>query len=268
MLNIKRNATLCENVNEIKMRLLDYGHAHTNEDWLGHVVSPMYARLYYILGGKPYVIINGERTELEIGKCYLFPTGFSFKHACESSMEQIYFHLNINNSGGIDLLRSAECMMEFTPSPESTERLKRYACGEKPTDSLYVKNIIYADILTMLDKYGIELAATRYSRCVGRAIDCMKQKMSLGLSVSEIAAQSFVSESTLAKRFKAEVGMTVGCYNDELILFEAEQLLLNTDLSVQQISERFGFCDQFYFSRRFKKKYGETPQKYRKLMLI
>ena len=30
----------------------------------------------------------------------------------------------------------------------------------------------------------------------------------------------------------------------------------------------FGFCDQFYFSRRFKMKYGETPQKYRKLRLI
>ena len=52
------------------------------------------------------------------------------------------------------------------------------------------------------------------------------------------------------------------------INIEAEQLLLKSDLTVLQISERFGFCDQFYFSRRFKMKYGETPQKYRKLRLI
>ena len=44
-----------------------------------------------------------------------------------------------------------------------------------------------------------------------------------------------------------------------------EELLCDTDLSLSEISERFGFCDQFYFSRRFKAKYGETPRDTRKM---
>ena len=48
----------------------------------------------------------------------------------------------------------------------------------------------------------------------------------------------------------------------------AEHLLVSTNLSIQQISERFGFCDQFCFFRRFKEKYGETPQRYRRMRLI
>ena len=108
----------------------------------------------------------------------------------------------------------------------------------------------------------------RYSRCVLLAIEYIKSHLSLQLGIAELAANAFVSESTLAKKFKAEVGMTIGCYIDETILFEAEQLLTKTELSVLEISERFGFCDQFYFSRRFKAKYGETPQRYRKMKPI
>jgi len=265
---INRNAALCENMNGIKLRILDYGHAISNEEWVGNVVSPMYARLYYILGGNPFVIINGEYHKLDIGKCYLFPTGFSFKHACSSSMEQIYFHINLSDSDGSDLLRAAEQMMEFTPTPESIQQLKKYASSEAPADSLRVKQLIYSDLLTLFDKYEIPLVTANYSKCVRLAIKHIKKDINLRLSVKQLAAASFVSESTLSKKFKTEVGTTIGSYIDDLVLFEAEQLLLKTELSVQQISERLGFCDQFYFSRRFKKKYGETPQKYRKLKLI
>ncbi len=265
---INRNSSLCDNMNGIRLRILDFGHAITNEEWAGNVVSPMYARLYYILGGNPFVIIDGHRCDLDIGKCYLFPTGFSFKHACSSSMEQIYFHINLNDPDGVDLIRTAEQMMEFTPSADMIEKLKRLTKSDTPTDSLSVKQIIYSDLLTLFQKYNTPLTTANYSKCVKLAIKHIKKNLNLRLSVKELAATSFVSESTLSKKFKTEVGTTIGNYIDGLVLFEAEQLLLKTELSVQQISEQLGFCDQFYFSRRFKKKYGETPQKYRKLKLI
>ena len=37
-------------------------------------------------------------------------------------------------------------------------------------------------------------------------------------------------------------------------------------MPVSEVSERLGFCDQFYFSRYFKKRCGESPLKYRKRM--
>ena len=50
----------------------------------------------------------------------------------------------------------------------------------------------------------------------------------------------------------------------EEIFLAAERQLKQTKLSIAQISERFGFCDQFYFSRRFRARYGLSPQQYRK----
>lgn len=265
---IKKNYALYENLNDIQLKILDHGHAVTDGKWIGNVVSPMYSRIYYIIGGDPYVVINDHRIDLEIGKCYLFPTGFSFRHACQSSMEQLYFHINLNDHTGTDLLRSCQHMMEYIPRPELIQDMLDKTFSNKVSDNLKLRQALYGSILAMTDKYNISLSTAHYSRCVLLAMEYIKKHLSLKLTVGELAVNSFVSESTLSKRFRSEVGITLGSYIDENIFFEAEQLLLKTDLTVLQISERFGFCDQFYFSRRFKQKYGETPQKYRKLRLI
>lgn len=267
-MRIDRNYSMNDDINDVRLRLLDFGHAKTNEEWVGNIVSPMYARLYYIVGGAPYILKDGKRMQLEVGKCYLFPTGYSFRHACESSMEQLYFHINLNDFNGADLLRCAHTVMEYTPREGVIASMLKYAHGSELMDSMRMRQEIYDSLLTLFDKYGIRLKTTHYSRAVVLAMDYIRSHLNLRLAISELAANSFVSESTLAKKFKTEVGMTVGNYIDDAILFEAEQLLLKTDLSVLQISELFGFCDQFYFSRRFKAKYGETPQKYRKHKLI
>ena len=43
----------------------------------------------------------------------------------------------------------------------------------------------------------------------------------------------------------------------------AQQLLLTTDLQIQEIARRCGYSDQHYFSYCFKKYYGVSPNKYR-----
>lgn len=264
---ITKDYSLCDNINNVRLKVIDYGHAVSGGEWVGNIVTPPYARLYYITGGDPYITVTGSKgrkIRLEVGKCYLMPTGFSFRYACETHMEQLFFHLNLTDYNGSDLLRSCDGMMEYTP--DAADVAKLFECIEREDlfGGLMMKHQIYASLLTLIEKYGVELKSINYSRCVLLAIEYIRTHLSLQLGISELAANSFVSESTLAKKFKNEVGMTIGSYIDETIMFESEQLLTKTELTVLQISERFGFCDQFYFSRRFKAKYGETPQKYRK----
>ena len=52
--------------------------------------------------------------------------------------------------------------------------------------------------------------------------------------------------------------------NNGEVFIQAKKLLANEQLSIAEISTRLGFCDQFYFSRRFKQKFGETPSSFRK----
>ena len=103
-----------------------------------------------------------------------------------------------------------------------------------------------------------------YSPVIQKTIDYIRINLSVQLTAKEIAGQLYICESTLLKKFRKEVGVTLGSYIDDLIFFNAEKMLLKTKWSINQISETLGFCDQFYFSRRFKQKYGQTPLDYRK----
>ena len=58
--------------------------------------------------------------------------------------------------------------------------------------------------------------------------------------------------------------MSVNEYIYDVVMSKAEYLLRAGDLSISEISERFGFYDQFYFSKRFREKFKRSPREYRK----
>ena len=80
----------------------------------------------------------------------------------------------------------------------------------------------------------------------------------------ELAKSCGTSYSTLRAAFRAEVGTSLGQYHLGLRLGEARRLLIQTDLSISDIAERVGFCDQKHFSAIFKRKMGVTPFSCRK----
>ena len=88
------------------------------------------------------------------------------------------------------------------------------------------------------------------------------------LTVSQIAEYCFISKSTLTKHFKKELSVSVNEYICNTVLADAEMLLSTTNVSVSEISSRLGFSDQFYFSRKFKEKFGISPREYRKNKLL
>ena len=55
------------------------------------------------------------------------------------------------------------------------------------------------------------------------------------------------------------------CYLDSMLMQRARELLL-TDQSIAEIAEQLDFCDQFYFSRFFRQRQGETPSRYRRAL--
>ena len=84
------------------------------------------------------------------------------------------------------------------------------------------------------------------------------------IGLEDVAAQIHRSTSYLMRRFKAELGMSVGEYITECKLEEACDLLAYGNLSLAEISAYLGYSSQSYFQNVFKKRYGITPAGYRK----
>lgn len=53
-------------------------------------------------------------------------------------------------------------------------------------------------------------------------------------------------------------------YVNTLRLEKAKEMLGNSKMNVSEVAERTGFESLSYFSKQFKKKYGVSPQDFRK----
>ena len=264
-MNIERADEMLTNVNGVRLRVLDGGHAEGAREWAARVTNPPYSWLYYICGGDAYIVSeNGCEILLEPGCCYLLPAGFSFRHACRTRMEQLYFHIRLDDEMGGDLLRICSAPLVSRAGNERICHLISLATDDSLLSGLRLHQELLADTVNLLESSGLAPNRAQYAPCVRDAVLYIREHLSMQLTVSRLAAHAHVSESTLEKTFRAHTGMTIGRYIDEAVFFRAEELLRHTEMSVAQISETLGFCDQFYFSRRFAGRYGLSPQRYRK----
>lgn len=74
-----------------------------------------------------------------------------------------------------------------------------------------------------------------------------------------------ISLGYLSTMIKKETGKTYSEYVMNKRLNLAKELLHDSSLSIHEIVERVGYKDYFHFNKLFKKHYGITPSKYRKM---
>lgn len=84
------------------------------------------------------------------------------------------------------------------------------------------------------------------------------------LTLKEISAALYISETHLSHLFKRETGLSPMQYVVHRRIGEAQSLLSETDLRIQEIEERLGFGSSTHFTNMFKKYVGLAPREYRK----
>ncbi|XID92985.1 helix-turn-helix domain-containing protein [Paenibacillaceae bacterium WGS1546] len=84
------------------------------------------------------------------------------------------------------------------------------------------------------------------------------------ISLEEIAKRSGYTPSYIIRLFKEMTNLTPLQYLYELRMDAATSYLQSTPMSVQKIAETVGFPNIHYFSRMFKKKFGESPTEWKK----
>lgn len=102
---------------------------------------------------------------------------------------------------------------------------------------------------------------------VDRALAYMERSVREHVTVEDIARKVGVTEEHFIRIFRDEVRMTPHQYFTRLKIEGASGLLMSTDKSVGDISDWFGFENQFHFSRIFRKCTGMSPLQYRKTYL-
>ena len=72
-----------------------------------------------------------------------------------------------------------------------------------------------------------------------------------------------MSARYLSSVVKSKTGYSAAYWIDSMVLKEAKNMLRNSDMSVQQVSETLHFANPSFFGQYFMRHTGETPHKYR-----
>jgi len=83
------------------------------------------------------------------------------------------------------------------------------------------------------------------------------------LSLQSIAERFYIHPNYFSRRFKEKFKESFIQYVTNRRMRKAENLLLGSDLQIQEIAELVGFSDAAYFSSVFRKSTGKTPVQYR-----
>ncbi len=95
----------------------------------------------------------------------------------------------------------------------------------------------------------------------------MEKEVRENIKIEDIAWKIGISDEHFIRIFRQEVRMTPHQYFTRLKVEGASGLLMSTDKQVGEISDWFGFENQFHFSRIFKKCTGMSPVAYRRAYL-
>jgi transcriptional regulator GlxA family with amidase domain len=98
---------------------------------------------------------------------------------------------------------------------------------------------------------------------VEMAINYMQDNLAQMLTLADIARFINISAPHLSSVFRKKTGFAPIEYFLHLKVQKACQFLVFTDLRINEISEKLGMEDQFYFSRMFRKLMGVSPNHYR-----
>lgn len=263
------NTLLEKELQRINMNILDISYARIDTEWNMRNVRSPFTRIYFAQTGKAYVKYRETTIEMQGGNIYLIPSNLDFSYWCNSFMYKLYAHINILGYDNYDLLSECnKCIILPNRQKEINDIIEQWHRGDV-LSSISIKANLYQTVLEALLRENISLGEIEeYSKLVKDALRIIKRGPHLSLTAQSLAEMLFVSPSQLQKKFRQEMGLSLGQYINEQVMFSAVNMLRSPHKSIKEISDSLGFCDQFHFSRRFHEYYGMSPSRYRKSILF
>lgn len=247
-------------------------------------VAPHWHRdteITFLLCGSAEYVLNGTHSVLHPGDLILINDGVV--HSCDMNTAEF--------SDAVSIIFPYEFITQFQkgagsvyfsldpqlPAYEELKELFRqlYHTMLKKTEDpfclLDLNRLVY-EIASLLFHHFISnnqplvrISSDRYKmRCedIAAFID---DHYAENLTLDSLARRFSISREHLSRTFKDYMGTTFKKYLTLIRMHHAYQELINTDLTLLDISMSNGFSDYRTFIRCFKEIYGITPLKYRKI---
>ena len=135
--------------------------------------------------------------------------------------------------------------------------------AQSPSDALSIEAEC-ANVNQRMLGFCRKIGALKIPKTVVQAIVYLFANYGREISLEDTSRELSVNKIYLSRIFHAKTSVTFLELLQYVRLEVASFLLSETDQLISQIALRVGYADAHYFGRLFKKKYGLSPEEYRK----
>lgn len=206
-----------------------------------------------------------ETIRLTAGTAVLVPAFHELIHNQNDTMHLLSIHFSLELYCGIDLLAQKKRLWHEV-NPDRIRRIRRMT--EKPDRLRLTANLrllCWDAVIRALDT-SPELEKTvlpSYAR-YEPLFQFLLRNCHAGIDVGRMADELRMNKETFIKNFIRDTGQPPKQFFNRLLVSRAVRLLSGTDSTIREIALELRFCNEFYFSRFFKKHLGLSPRDYRK----
>ena len=133
-----------------------------------------------------------------------------------------------------------------------------YANTEDAVETIHDEMVLY-----FTGRMRLVLNDKMLSHTIRTCIDYIYAHLSERITVRELAEFCGVSATFLSKSFAQEMGISISDYIRERKIEASQDMLVNTEMSILEISCNLAFSSQSHFISAFKAQVGTTPKQYR-----
>jgi len=224
-----------------------------------------YFRFYYIVDGGVDVFFADGKYSLKPGYMYLMPVLQPFCYGASSGFSHYWLHFCSAQLEKIDFFQH---LIE-QQAPANTESLMQefLRCAEDGTgiDALMQADIVLRKLLVPFLRIVPDDAYQQIKKRDGYAylIEYINRNLAGALTIPVLARMVGKNRNDFTADFHQAFGISPKQYICARRIGQAKILLLNSKLTIKQISCGVGYENEFFFYRIFKKYTGQTPTEFR-----
>lgn len=262
-------------LDHVHLRLLAYHFVRLDPpSWRFPVLQSSFWRFYRNDHEGAWIEHAGQRYVLEPGHFSFIPAGVRFSTNLLQRVGHLYVHFDLLGLPYQVQRESfaAPVCLPLRPALEEALWKLQMELEQRKIDLLLqfrIKAILYEALLLCLQNVPPEhvqqsFASSEAVEAIVPALQYIEANLGASLSNSELASLCHMNTDYFIRRFRLSIRRTPVQYIQEQRVKRAEQQLLMTRLSLEQIAADNGFGSRSYFSRIFTRHTGVSPAAYRK----
>ncbi|BBH21812.1 AraC family transcriptional regulator [Paenibacillus baekrokdamisoli] len=249
----------------------------------GHMVGPKvydFYLMHHVLSGSGTFSYEGEQREVSAGQSFLIHPDQLISYASSESEPWRYRWIAFEGPQAAKLVSGAglsaqQPIINTGLNPRvsvlyrSIERSFRHGGSTAHLRAAGYLYLLFAEFGMLLSKEeaGAPQRGNDGKALIQQVIRYLSTQYTEPISIENIAEMLGYNRAYLSRLFKQQTGLTPVTFLLKLRIDKAHLLLRERlELTIEQVAASVGFQDPLYFSKQFRRFYGQSPTVYRETM--